>query len=97
MEFFLFWFLGAVAVGVWASNKGRSFFGWTLFSLCLSPLLGAIFVAVSAKQGAAALPRDDSGNAVSPDTHVHCPDCRELVRNDARKCKHCQTALVPQR
>jgi hypothetical protein len=31
-----------------------------------------------------------------PDTHVRCPDCRELVRNDARKCKHCGTALIPQ-
>lgn len=96
MEIFLFWFLGAIAVGIWASSKGRSFIGWALFSLCLSPLLGAIFVAVSAKQGSAALQRDASGNTISPNTHVHCPDCRELVRKDARKCKHCHAALVPQ-
>lgn len=31
-----------------------------------------------------------------PDTHVRCPDCRELVRKDATKCKHCGTALVAQ-
>lgn len=30
------------------------------------------------------------------DTHVKCPDCRELVLKDARKCKHCDCALVPQ-
>ncbi|MDY0748526.1 hypothetical protein SNE35_28760 [Paucibacter sp. R3-3] len=28
-------------------------------------------------------------------THVRCPDCRELVRMDASRCKHCQVALVP--
>lgn len=32
----------------------------------------------------------------TPETHVKCPDCRELVLKDARKCKHCGTALVPQ-
>lgn len=32
----------------------------------------------------------------SPDTHVKCPDCKELVRKEARKCKHCGCALVPQ-
>lgn len=30
-----------------------------------------------------------------PSTHVRCPDCRELVRADAKKCKHCGIALVP--
>ena len=28
------------------------------------------------------------------DTHVKCPDCRELVLKDARKCKHCGSALT---
>ncbi len=28
-------------------------------------------------------------------THVKCPDCRELVLWDARRCKHCGCALVP--
>lgn len=32
----------------------------------------------------------------SPETHVKCPDCRELVLKDARKCKHCGCALLPQ-
>ena len=35
-------------------------------------------------------------NAPNPDTHVKCPDCRELVLKDARKCKHCGCALAPQ-
>lgn len=33
---------------------------------------------------------------VTPDTHVRCPDCRELVRKDANVCKHCRAKLIPQ-
>lgn len=36
-----------------------------------------------------------SDGLVSPVTHVRCPDCREFVLKDARKCKHCGTGLVP--
>jgi hypothetical protein len=32
----------------------------------------------------------------NPDTHVRCPDCRELVRKEATKCKHCGCTLIPQ-
>lgn len=37
-----------------------------------------------------------SEGIATPQTHVRCPDCRELVRKDARKCKHCGTHLIPQ-
>lgn len=32
----------------------------------------------------------------TPETHVKCPDCAELIRKEARKCKHCGCSLVPQ-
>lgn len=32
----------------------------------------------------------------TPETHVRCPDCRELVRSDARICRFCRCVLVPQ-
>lgn len=32
----------------------------------------------------------------TPKTHVKCPDCKELVRKEAIKCKHCSCTLVPQ-
>ena len=35
-------------------------------------------------------------NAPRPETHVLCPDCREPVRNEASKCKHCGCKLIPQ-
>lgn len=35
-------------------------------------------------------------NVPHPDTHVRCPDCKEFVRMEASKCKHCGCKLVPQ-
>jgi len=32
----------------------------------------------------------------TPETHVRCPDCRELIRKDAKVCKHCGCRLIPQ-
>ncbi len=40
--------------------------------------------------------RDPSITIDQPYTHVKCPDCRELVLHDARKCKHCGCGLIPQ-
>ena len=96
MELFFLWVVFCVLVGVWASKKGRSGVGAFLISLVLSPLVVAIIVALMAPGGDAALPRDELGNPITPETHVHCPDCRELVRKEARKCKHCGSALTPQ-
>ena len=41
--FLLFWFPLSIAVGVYASNKGRSGFGLFLLSVFLSPVLGLLF------------------------------------------------------
>ena len=90
MTMIFFWVLFAIAVGIFASNRGRSGFGWFFLSLIISPLLGIIFCAVSKNLAIKA----EIGP--TPDTHVKCPDCRELILKDARKCKHCGTSLVPQ-
>jgi len=34
--------------------------------------------------------------AISPDTHVRCPECREFIFKDAKKCRYCGTVLQPQ-
>jgi phosphotransferase system glucose/maltose/N-acetylglucosamine-specific IIC component len=91
MEVFVIWFMVSVAVGILASNRGRSGFGWFVFSIVLSPLLGLLFVLVLNKQIESQL-----SDKPTPQTHVRCPECRELVLRDARKCKHCFCALVPQ-
>ncbi len=96
MEIVLLWVVFAVIVAVAASGRGRSGFGWFLLSAVISPLLSFILLMVLPKVGAAGLPKDETGAVITPETHVRCPDCRELVRHDARKCKHCGTALMPQ-
>lgn len=51
--------------------------------------------------GKIALERASKGSGTNgsptPDTHVRCPDCRELVFKDARVCKHCNATLEPQK
>lgn len=34
---------------------------------------------------------------VTSATHVKCPDCRELIFKDARKCRFCGCELIPQK
>lgn len=34
--------------------------------------------------------------AISPDTHIRCPECREFIFKDAKKCRYCGTSLQPQ-
>lgn len=88
MEIVIGWFIFSFIAGVIADSKGRFGIGYFFLSLILSPLVGLIL--------AVALPAVSKNDGPSPKTHVRCPDCRELVLKDARKCKHCGCALIPQ-
>lgn len=92
MEVILLWLGLSVVVGIAASSRGRSGFGWFLLSIFFTPLLTLLAVLVMP-----GVRRDASGDAITSTSHVRCPDCRELVRADALKCKHCGTGLKPQR
>ena len=90
MEILLFmWFVFCpIACWIIANSKARLAGGWFLAGLFFG--LFAVFIV-------AVLPsRARDKNAPSPDTHVKCPDCRELVLREARVCKHCGCKLVPQ-
>lgn len=93
MEIFLFWLVLSVLVGLLAVKRGRSWPGWFMLSLFLSPLIGLVALLVAPNLATAYA---DAEARVDPSTHVRCPDCRELVRRDARKCKHCGSTLSPQ-
>lgn len=85
IELALIWLGFVVATTIVANSKGRSGFGWFWLSIpfgFFALLIVALMPAV--KQGP------------SPDTHVKCPDCRELVSMDSRRCEHCGCAMVPQ-
>lgn len=68
------WIVFAIVVGAIAGGKGRSVIGWTLLALLISPLLAGILL-IAAGQGQGGMKR--------------CGACAELVKAEARVCKHC--------
>jgi hypothetical protein len=96
VEIFIGWIVFSILVGVFANSRGRSGFGYFILSLVLSPLIMFIVVAILGDMKTQAAQAIAVAEAPAADTHVRCPECRELVRKDARKCKHCSTVLVPQ-
>lgn len=95
MEFFLFWFIFAVILGVAAYGRGRSGIGWFFLAMIISPLLALILLVLLPNLKTEGLAQPGTA-APTPDTHVKCPDCAELVMREARVCKHCGCKLVPQ-
>jgi hypothetical protein len=91
MDIWTVWFLFSIVVAIGAAARGRSGIGWFVLSLLISPLLGLILLLLLPSLGA----QPDGGHTPMPSTHVRCPDCAELVLNEARKCKHCGCRLVP--
>jgi hypothetical protein len=80
MEFFLAWLVLAVVVGIVASNRGRSGFGYFLLSLILSPLIGLIILLI--------LGRNEGDQR-------KCPACAEMIKAEASKCRFCGTEVTP--
>lgn len=88
MEYFVAWLLISIVTAIAASSRGRSAFGWFLIA-CFLNLLALILVLV--------LPNlKTEAEKPNPKTHVKCPDCRELVLKEAKRCKHCGITLIPQ-
>lgn len=81
---FLWFLFGAVALVI-ANSKERSGCGWFLVGCLLGPF-GLVVAALPS------LKRDP--NAPTARTHVKCPDCAELIRIEARVCKHCGCKLT---
>lgn len=86
-----FWIGFAIAIGVWASNRGRHGFGWFLLACIISPLLAGIFLAVTKNKAES----NQQSRGPSERTHVRCPQCAEFVLPEALKCKHCGEQLTP--
>ena len=84
MFFVLFWFILAILVGVYASSKGRSGIGFFLIAILLSPLIGFIIALIVDPVQASVEAR-----ALETGDVKKCPYCAELVKSEAKVCKHC--------
>ena len=91
---FFLWFGFSIAVGVWATNRGRFGFGWFFIAVIFSPLLAAIFLAVTKNKTSSAIVISKQPTP-NEQTHTRCSQCAEFVLPEAIKCKHCGAALTP--
>lgn len=90
MGMFLTWLACAVLVGLWANKWGRSGAAWGLGAAIFSPMLAALFLAVAGQnvEGAEA-------NRLAAGDLRRCPFCAELIKREARVCKHCARDIEP--
>jgi phosphotransferase system glucose/maltose/N-acetylglucosamine-specific IIC component len=79
----------AILVGVYANSKGRSGFGFFLIAALLSPLIGFVIAVVISP-----ISSKVEQNALDVGDMKKCPSCAELVKTEAKLCKHCRTELA---
>lgn len=70
------------------------FLGWTVIGWLAAIIWSASEVRQESSTNKTAAASAEP--APTPETHVKCPDCAELVRKEAKICKHCGCKLVPQ-
>ena len=84
MEYAILWVVLCIVVGGFAFGKGKSFFGYLVLSLLISPFVGWIIVAVQQPNAKVLEMR-----ALKEGEVKKCPACAELILVEALKCKHC--------
>ena len=84
MAFISIWIIFAIVMGYWNKSRGNSFILAALLSLFLSPLVAGIIILVTKKN-----PRGIEKNSIVSGDMKKCPECAELIKTEAMKCRFC--------
>jgi len=76
----LYWLILSILVAIYAKSKGKSFIGYTLLSIMLSPLIGLII---------ALIVKPDEEFIMEKEGLMKCSYCKGLIKKDATICKFC--------
>jgi RNA polymerase subunit RPABC4/transcription elongation factor Spt4 len=83
------WLVVSVVIGVLASKRGRSGFGWFLLAFIISPLLAGLLLALIENLAPQqSQPETRFLTPVSADTKA-CPRCAETIKKAATVCRFC--------
>ncbi|MCB9456093.1 MAG: zinc ribbon domain-containing protein [Anaerolineaceae bacterium] len=91
----LFWIICGLIAGYIYKNKGRSYGVGCIAGFLLGPI-GIILALVSGKsdEGLQKQQRKNEEKLVASGEMKKCPHCAELIRADAKVCKHCGNSVI---
>lgn len=91
MEWLIFWALCVIFATIIAEAKHRSAGAWFIAGIFFGPfaLLVALLPALEDAEITRAREKGES------DSYRKCPQCAEVIRREAVKCKHCGSEIEP--
>jgi hypothetical protein len=82
------WLLFSFLIGAWSISKGKGFGLGFCISFFISPIFGAIIVALLSESKDSILK-----GAIENGELKKCPSCAEYIKQEAIKCRFCNSDL----
>lgn len=84
------WIVLTIFAVYYGHKRGQSVIFCLIISVFLSPLIAFIAIALTKPKTEVVEARELKSGKMK-----RCPHCAELVRKEARVCKHCQQSFAP--